>query len=99
MNLSLALVEQFIPDYLKSWLEHQDQVLPYEVRETANQEDKSDITTYHSKSFAMGTASNTYSIGTDCFYIEHESNYLMVHYTKPEDAGRWGHDVFTVCGE
>lgn len=90
MNLSLTLVDQLMPSYLDSWLATQNSIFPYEVRETANRHINSDITTYHSKSFALGTASSTYSIGTDCFYIEHEANYLMLHYTKPEDAGRWG---------
>lgn len=90
MNLGLALVEQEIPRYLNSWFTYQQNALPYEVRETANRQEYSDITTYHSPSYALGTASKTYAIGTDCFYIEHEANYLMLHYKKSEDVGKWG---------
>ena len=87
MNLSMALVNQHIPDYLIPWFEQQTNALPYEVRETANRDEDYDLTTYHTSSYALGTASNTYAIGTDCFYIEHEANYLILHYQRPADKG------------
>jgi hypothetical protein len=64
--------------------------MPYEVRETANRAQKADLTTYFTPGYALGTASRTYEIGTDCFYIEHEANYLMLHYQRPPEHGGWG---------
>ncbi len=90
MNLGLALVEQTLPTYLTEWLDNQQGALPYEVCETANLDEGFDLTTYFTRSYALGTASKTYTIGTDCFYIEHEANYLMLHYTCPPEKGGWG---------
>ena len=90
MNLGLALVEQQLPEYVLRWLENQQAAMPYEVRETANRDEGSDLTTYFTPSYALGTASKTYEIGTDCFYIEHEANHLMLHYQRPSEKGGWG---------
>lgn len=51
--------------------------LPAEVREGST---AGDLTTYLAPSFALGTASRTYGIGQDCFYIEHHANYLIAHW-------------------
>lgn len=90
MSLSMALVKHHLPDYLMAWFDHQVAIMPFEVRETANRDEGYDLTTYHTPSYALGTASRTYAIGTDCFYIEHEANYLMLHYKRPQDKGGWG---------
>ncbi|MBV7334098.1 hypothetical protein KFU94_38865 [Chloroflexi bacterium TSY] len=89
-DLELALAQHHLPEYLIPWFERQEQVLPYEVSETANREEGFDLTTYHTASYALGTASKTYAIGTDCYYIEHHANYLILHYTRPPESGGWG---------
>ncbi|NJN84320.1 MAG: hypothetical protein HC802_19945, partial [Caldilineaceae bacterium] len=89
-ELELALTAQEMPDYIVSWLEHQSAMMPYEVRETANVDQGFDLTTYFTPEYALGSASKTYGIGTDCFYIEHQSNYLMLHYARPNQPGGWG---------
>ena len=88
--LDLALAEYWLPSSAATWLMHQNEALPYEVRETANTTEGADLTTYLAPSYALGTASRTYSIGTDCFYIEHEANHLMLHYARPWQPGGWG---------
>ncbi|MBC7237642.1 MAG: hypothetical protein H5T69_17515 [Chloroflexi bacterium] len=89
-SLELALTEHWLPSYLRPILSHQADLLPYEVRETASVEEGYDLTTYMTPSYALGTASKTYSIGTECFYIDHHANYLMLHYVRPGKANRWG---------
>ena len=89
-ELELALTRHHLPDYLVPWLECQQKAFPYEVRETANVPEGTDLTTYFTPSYALGTASKTYTIGTDCYYIEHHANYLSLHYTRPEEKGGWG---------
>ncbi|MCC7208127.1 MAG: hypothetical protein IT323_12535 [Anaerolineae bacterium] len=90
MTLAMALVDYRAPDYLIGWLAHQADKMPYEVRETANRDEGLDLTTYCTPGYALGTASRTYAIGTDCFYIEHEANNLMLHYKRPSEQGGWG---------
>lgn len=87
-GLELVETDHWLPGYLRAFLEHQSAALPYEVRETANRGEGHDLTTFFSHNFALGTASRTYAIGTDCFYIEHQADHLMLHYTRP--AGGWG---------
>ena len=82
--------EHWLPPYLVPWLAHQTKAMPFEVRETANREQGADLTTYFTPSYALGTAGTTYRIGTDCFYIEHEANHLMLHYSRPQERGGWG---------
>ncbi|HLH73710.1 MAG TPA: hypothetical protein VKX96_10540, partial [Chloroflexota bacterium] len=89
-GLDLALTEHWLPEAVRSWLEHQDRVLPCEIRETANRDEGFDLTTYLTPSYALGTASRTYGIGQDDFYIEHQANYLMLHYARPGQPGGWG---------
>ncbi len=80
----------WLPSYLVPWLERQRNAMPFEVSETANRVQGADLTTYFTPGYALGTASATYRIGTDCFYIEHEANHLMLHYARPEKKGGWG---------
>ena len=87
-DLELALTPHALPDYLITWFERQFEAMPYEVRETANRDEGFDLTTYLTPTYALGTASKTYAIGTDCYYIEHHANYLMLHYTRPAQGGR-----------
>lgn len=89
-SLELALAQNHLPDYLIPWFERQEQAMPYEVREMANRAEGFDLITYHTAGYALGTASKTYAIGTDCYYIEHHANYLMLHYTRPIEKGGWG---------
>jgi hypothetical protein len=89
-SLEMALVEHQVPPFVVPWLERQAQALPCEVRERADAEAGYDLTTYLAPGYALGTASRTYGIGTDCYYIERQANYLLLHYARPRDAGRWG---------
>ena len=87
-SLELALTEHWMPSFLSSLLERQEQAFPFEVRETANAEEEADLTTFLTSSYSLGTASRTYSIGTECFYIDHHANYLILYYAR--SAGGWG---------
>jgi hypothetical protein len=89
-SLELALVEHEMPSFVVPWLEQQRDLMPYEVREIADAEDGYDLTTYCTPTYALGTASRTYGIGTECYYIEHQANYLSLYYTRPPEAGGWG---------
>ena len=89
-SLDLALTPHSLPGYLATWLARQTDAMPYEVRETANRGEGFDLTTYYTPNYALGTAARTYAIGTDCFYIEHQANYLMLHYRRPQETGAWG---------
>jgi hypothetical protein len=82
-SLELALTEHWLPDAARVWLERFARAVPATVRETANRAEGADLTTYLTGSYALGTASRTYSIGQDDFYIEHQSNYLALHYVRP----------------
>jgi hypothetical protein len=75
---------------VSSWLEEQAKAFPYEVYETANAREGSDLTTYVTPAYSLGTASRTYSIGTECFSIDHQANHLMLYYTRPDRPGGWG---------
>lgn len=88
-HLDLALTDHQLPPFAAPWLENQDQVAPYQVRETADMKKGYDLTTYLAANYALGTASRTYEIGTDCFYIEHQANYLMLHYRQPHQPSGW----------
>jgi hypothetical protein len=88
--LETALTDHWLPDAARAWLEFAAKAGPVEVRETANTADGFDLTTFHSPGFALGTASRTYGIGQDDFYIEHHANYLMLHYARPAERGGWG---------
>ena len=88
--LELMETDHWLPPYLATWLQQQAQAMPFEVRETANRSAGFDLTSYFSSSYTLGTASRTYGIGTICFYIEHQANYLMLYYSRPEEAGGWG---------
>jgi hypothetical protein len=92
-SLELALTDHWLPDTVRAWLERHEAALPCEVRETANREEGQDLTTYLTPSYALGTAARTYSIGQDDFYIEHQANYLALHYRRPPSAADpkgWG---------
>ncbi len=88
-HLDLALTNHWLPPFVEPWLESQERVFPYQVCELANAKMGSDITTHMTANYALGTASRTYEIGTDCFYIEHQANYLLLHYRKPEQPTGW----------
>lgn len=90
VTLELALSENWLPDFVAPWLENQAQALPCEIRETANRDEGFDLTTYLTPSYALGTASRTYRTGTDCFYIDHMANHLLLHYACPDRPGGWG---------
>jgi hypothetical protein len=89
-SLELALTAQWLPDAVRTWLTNQSRALPCEIRETANSAEGHDLTHYLTPTYALGTASRTYTIGQDDFYIEHHSNYLMLHYAQPAESGGWG---------
>jgi hypothetical protein len=86
-SLDLALTELWLPDSVQSWLERQPDALPCEVRETANRAEGFDLTTYLTPRYALGSAARTYGIGQDDFYIEHQANYLLLHYQRPDGWG------------
>lgn len=95
ISLELLETQHWLPPYITTWLQRQAQAMPYEVRETANRDEGFDLTSYFSPSYTFGTASRTYGIGTNCFYIEHQANYLLLYYTRPQDTdsqenGGWG---------
>jgi hypothetical protein len=90
VSLELALTEYTLPDFAPAWLERQEQAFPYEVRENASAAEGHDLTTYHSRSFALGTASRTYSTGTEIMAIEQMANHLILHYARPGAPGDWG---------
>jgi len=98
-SLELALTAHWLPASVRAWLERYGQEgresrqLPALVRETANREEGQDLTTYLTRGYALGSASRTYSIGQDDFYIEHQANYLSLHYRRPAaeaDPKGWG---------
>jgi hypothetical protein len=92
-SLELALTDHWVPTAVQAWLERYDAALPAQVRETANREEGQDLTTYLTANYALGTASRTYCIGQDDFYIEHQANYLALHYRRPRrpsDPKGWG---------
>lgn len=86
-DLALTQAPHWLPEPVEHWLAHQARALPCEVRETANRADGADLTTYLTPSYALGCASRTYGIGQDDYYIEHQANYLLLHYARP---GGWG---------
>jgi hypothetical protein len=78
-SLELALTEHWLPDVVRDWLEGQARHLPCEVRERTS---GADLTTYMTAGYALGTASRTYRLGQDDFYIEHQANHLALHYRR-----------------
>lgn len=90
--VELALTAHWLPDAARAWLSPPGALAraPYEVRETANRAQGADLTTYVTPAYALGTASRTYGIGQDDFYIEHQANYLLVHYRRSRSAGPSG---------
>jgi hypothetical protein len=88
-HLDLALTAHQLPAFVVPWLEKQQAALPFQVLETADAEKGYDLVTYSTPKYVLGTASRTYGIGTDCFYIEHQANYLMLHYRQPSLPGGW----------
>jgi hypothetical protein len=89
-NLELAMTEHRLPAFVSGWLENQELALPCEVRETASVTDGYDLTTYLTPTYALGTASRTYSTGTGILAIEQMANHLMLHYARPGQPGGWG---------
>jgi hypothetical protein len=89
-NLELALTDFWLPPFVSSWLDHQDRAGAYEVRETASVEEGHDLTTYMTASYALGTASRTYSTGTGILAIEQMANHVLLHYVRPNHPGGWG---------
>ncbi|HEY3109994.1 MAG TPA: hypothetical protein VGL23_14625 [Chloroflexota bacterium] len=89
-SLELALTEDRLPEAVRVWLDQQAGALPCEVREIANAAEGHDLTHYLTPGYALGTASRTYGIGQDDFYIEHQANYLILHYARPAARGGWG---------
>lgn len=89
-NLELGMTEHWLPTFVSNWLENQELALPCEVRETASVTDGYDLTTYLTPSYALGTASRTYSTGTGILAIEQMANHLMLHYARPGQPGGWG---------
>jgi hypothetical protein len=89
-NLELAMTEHWLPTFVSSWLGNQELALPCEVRETASVTDGYDLTTYLTPTYALGTASRTYSTGTGILAIEQMANHLMLHYARPGQPGGWG---------
>jgi hypothetical protein len=85
--LELAMTEHWLPLVVRGWLERQAELVPCEVRETANRAEGFDLTTYLTPGYALGTAARTYGIGQDDFYIEHQANYLLLHYMRPDGWG------------
>jgi hypothetical protein len=83
--LELALTDHWLPEAARDWLERHPTTA--EVRETANPEVGQHLTTYLTPTYALGTASSTYGIGQDDFYIEHQANYLLLHYVRPDGFG------------
>ncbi|MBI3972364.1 MAG: hypothetical protein HY332_13880 [Chloroflexi bacterium] len=81
-SVEIALTEHWLPDAIGRWLTHQRRALPYEVREMANADVGADLTTYFADGYALGTASRTYTLGQDDFYIEHQANYCILHYAR-----------------
>jgi hypothetical protein len=90
LSLDLALTEYGLPGFVVTWLEGHAGACPYEVRESASVDEGHDLTTYQSRSFALGTASRTYSTGTGALAIEQMANYLLLHYARPDGPGGWG---------
>ena len=88
--LELALTEHWLPAFVAPWLERQASALPYEVRETASLTDGYDLTTYLTPAYALGSASRTYSTGTDVLAIELMANSFILHYRRPDQPGGWG---------
>ena len=60
-HLGVALETPHCPAYMQRWLEAK--VLPFATEETADVERGNDITTYMSRSFALGTAARSYGVG------------------------------------
>jgi hypothetical protein len=88
-NLELAMTEHWLPVFVSSWLENQDLAMPCQVWETASVADGYDLTTYLTPSYALGTASRTYSTGTGILAIEQMANHLLLHYARPDHRGGW----------
>jgi hypothetical protein len=103
-SVELALTEHWLPDAVRAWLTDAPDApdapasgarwtrwtrAPYEVRETSNRDEGADLTTYFAPSYALGTASRTYAIGQDDYFIEHQANHLLLHYRRPRRPG-WG---------
>jgi hypothetical protein len=86
-DLALAQTPHWLPAAARRWLEAGADVLPHEVRETANRAAGADLTTFLTPTHALGTASRTYTIGQDDYYIEHQANYLLLHYIRPDGWG------------
>ncbi len=89
-NIELALTQHWLPAFVSSWLENQDLALPCEVLESASVTESYDLTTYHTPTYALGTASCTYSTGTGILAIEQMANHLILHYARPGQPGGWG---------
>ncbi|HVG97220.1 MAG TPA: hypothetical protein VNK05_09985 [Chloroflexota bacterium] len=91
-SVELASTEHWLPDAVRGWLAGRpgpDPLAAYEVRETANRAEGADLTTYFTPSYALGTASRTYGIGQDDYYIEHQANHLLLHYRRAGEPS-WG---------
>jgi hypothetical protein len=88
--LEIALTDYDLPAFATSWLERQSAAFPYEVRETASVDERYDLTTYLTSSYALGSASRGYATGTDVLAIEQMANSLILHYARPGQPGGWG---------
>lgn len=89
-NLELAMTDYWLPTFVSSWLDNQGLALPCEVRETASVTESYDLITYLAPTYALGTASRTYSTDTGILAIEQMANHLMLHYARPGQPGGWG---------
>ncbi|MBI3972366.1 MAG: hypothetical protein HY332_13890 [Chloroflexi bacterium] len=85
--VTAALAGYHCPAHLASWAAAQTGQYPYMVRETADRTGGMDLATYCTASYALGTASRTYSIGQGGFDIEHQANYCILYYCCA-DGGR-----------
>jgi hypothetical protein len=90
-----ALTAYHCPPHLAAWVDAQEHHYPYTVQETAAGAPGTDLTTYLTADYALGTASRTYTIGQRGYFIEHQANYCLLHYRHHQPgetttAGRAG---------
>jgi YD repeat-containing protein len=91
-GFELALTTYHCPPHIAAWVQAQASHYPYEVREVADRASSADLATYCTPSFALGTASRTYTIGQGDFDIEHEGNHCILHYRHSSTGSPAGLD-------
>ncbi|HLH73711.1 MAG TPA: hypothetical protein VKX96_10545 [Chloroflexota bacterium] len=93
----MALTAFHCPPYLADWLVAQRTLYPYTVRETADQASGTDLTSYFTADYALGTASRTYTIGQRGYFIEHEANHCLLTYrvASPDSYAPTWRSLFT----